>query len=281
MHTSIEHSQVFTKPVKLSSHWIYRASESRGMTQLSWLESKHTFSFGSYHDPAWHQFSGLRVINEDIVAPQQGFGWHGHQHMEIVTYVCQGTLEHQDSLGNTGVLHKGSWQYMHAGKGIEHREWNPDPEQPSHFLQLWLYPQDKEAHTTPHYQDDLPAHAWLETDQLTLKAVLSGSGVAATQMHHQGAVGTLVVSPGSSVSLTKVHEAFQQHLKGLDITPSRLWLQTVQGHAELMLQVPETFEEATCTLKAGDGLGLPLADLAHLTLQTGETGGEWLWFALL
>lgn len=105
----------------------------RGTTHLSWLQSRHSFSFGSYQDPHHRGFASLRVINEDIVQPGQGFGTHAHQDMEIITYVLAGALEHQDSLGNGSVIHPGDLQRMTAGRGIQHSEYNPSTTDPVHF----------------------------------------------------------------------------------------------------------------------------------------------------
>ena len=120
-----------------------RRAHERGLTQTAWLSSHHTFSFGEYFDPNQMGFRSLRVINDDWVAPARGFGMHGHKDMEIITLVLEGELEHQDSLGNRGVLRPGEVQVMSAGKGIRHSEVNPSPDRPSHFLQIWIEPRHK------------------------------------------------------------------------------------------------------------------------------------------
>lgn len=118
-----------------------RKSDERGRTQLDWLDSRHTFSFGEYFDPKENGFSVLRVINDDRVAAGQGFGTHPHRDMEIITYVLEGQVEHRDSLGTRTVIPAGDLQRMTAGTGIQHSEFNPSASQPLHFLQIWISPE--------------------------------------------------------------------------------------------------------------------------------------------
>lgn len=120
-----------------------RRAEDRGRTDLGWLDSRHTFSFGQYHDPDHIGFRSLRVINDDRVAPGQGFGEHGHRDMEILTWVLEGELAHKDSLGNGGVIRPGQLQAMSAGTGIRHSEFNGSNDQSVHFLQIWLLPDQR------------------------------------------------------------------------------------------------------------------------------------------
>ena len=117
-----------------------RAAVDRGGFDFGWLDTKHTFSFGDYHDPDWSGFSVLRVLNEDRVLPGQGFGTHGHRDMEILTWVLEGSIEHRDSLGNGEILRPGEIQRMSAGTGIRHSEFNPSKDSPLHFLQIWIQP---------------------------------------------------------------------------------------------------------------------------------------------
>lgn len=120
-----------------------RKAHERGHAQYGWLDTYHTFSFSSYHDPQHVRFRTLRVMNEDVVAPGQGFGTHPHEDMEIVTYVLSGALEHRDSMGNGEVLRPGEFQRMSAGTGITHSEFNPSETEPVHLYQIWLFPERK------------------------------------------------------------------------------------------------------------------------------------------
>jgi quercetin 2,3-dioxygenase len=127
-----------------------RKSADRGHTDLGWLDSHHTFSFGGYHDPAHMGFRSLRVLNDDRVAAGQGFGAHGHRDMEILSYVLEGTLAHKDSMSDVQTLGTNEVQAMSAGSGVIHSEFNPSVTEPVHFLQIWIEP--SESDLIPSYQ---------------------------------------------------------------------------------------------------------------------------------
>src|SRR5438132_6609659 len=159
-----------------------RNSNQRGHANHGWLDTYHTFSFADYHDEAHMGFRALRVINEDRVAPGEGFGMHGHRDMEILTCVLEGALEHRDNLGSGEVLRPGEWQRMSAGTGIEHSEFNPSPTEPVHLYQIWLLP-DRKGLKPSYEQRAFPA----TEQQGRLRLIASPDAVDGSLAIHQDA----------------------------------------------------------------------------------------------
>lgn len=205
-----------------------RKAADRGHFDHGWLKTSHTFSFSDYYDPQHMNFRVLRVMNEDWVAPGQGFGMHPHRNMEIVTYVLEGALEHRDSLGNGEVLRPGEFQRMSAGSGIRHSEFNPSDSEPVHLYQIWLLPRTQGL--TPSYeQKAFPA----EEQQNRLRVVASPDARDGSLTIHQDATIYLAkLDAGKSVehSLAAGRHAWLQVLRGT-VTLNGQPLETSDGAA--------------------------------------------------
>jgi len=206
-----------------------RPAQARGNVNLGWLDSKHTFSFGSYYDPNHMGFASLRVINEDRVQPGKGFGTHSHQDMEIISYVLEGELEHQDSIGNGSVIRPGDVQIMSAGKGIAHSEFNASSTNSVHFLQIWITP-DRVV-IEPSYEQK---HFTLRKNQGSLRLVASPNGQEDSVIIHQDAYLYLAALKNGD------------RLNYNTDSSRSLWLQVATGSVEINAQA----------LKAGDGAAI-------------------------
>ncbi|MES2571639.1 MAG: pirin family protein [Verrucomicrobiota bacterium] len=188
-----------------------RKANERGHANHGWLDSYHSFSFADYYDPNWMGFRSLRVINDDVVFPLAGFGQHPHRDMEIITYVLSGALEHKDSMGNGRVIRPGEFQYMAAGSGITHSEYNPSGEEAVHLLQIWITPDQKGV--TPRYAEkslvDAPAGAF--------SLVASKTGREGSMSIHQDAdlwLGKLRAGDRLTHSLNPARHAWVQVAEG-------------------------------------------------------------------
>ena len=228
----------------------FRDRLARGHARHGWLESFHTFSFGSYHDPAQMGFRALRVINEDRVIPGAGFPAHGHRDMEILSYVLEGALEHKDSLGTGSVIRAGDVQRMSAGTGVRHSEYNASTTEPVHLLQIWILPE--RAGAPPGYeQKSFPVGE--RRNELILAA-----------------------APGGEAGAVTLHQDARLHLARLDagrsveypLAPGRgAWLQVARG----LVALNET------EMREGDGAAV--TDEPRLTVEA-LTDAEILLFDL-
>lgn len=198
-----------------------RRSNERGHFDHGWLDTYHTFSFGDYRDREHMGFKSLRVINEDRVAPGQGFGMHPHSDMEIITFVMSGELEHRDSLGNGEVIRPGEVQYMAAGTGILHSEFNPSKTQPVHLMQIWIKPDRRGV--KPHYEQR-PFPALSNSGALTLLAAPDGRD-GSIQINQDARMYAASMSEGQRVehALADSRAAWVQVLSGtISIDGTRL-----------------------------------------------------------
>ena len=205
-----------------------RKAEDRGHANHGWLDAHHSFSFAGYHDPRWMGFRTLRVLNDDTISGGGGFGTHPHRDMEIITYILSGALEHKDSMGNGRVIRPGEVQYMAAGTGVEHSEFNHSETEPVHLLQIWIVPDRKGAK---------PAYA----ERSLAKAPTGRLHLVASKIGRDGSIG---INQDADVFLAKLNagDSVEHSLK-----PQRhAWVQVAGGEVKLNGQL----------LKAGDGTAL-------------------------
>ena len=231
-----------------------RKAEDRGKSDLGWLKSYHTFSFGGYSDPAHMGFRALRVLNDDRVAPGKGFGAHGHRDMEILSYVLEGQLAHKDSMGEEHVLGPNEVQAMSAGSGVIHSEFNGSDTEPTHFFQIWLVPETRGI--KPSYQQ----FAYDPAEKRGTLRLIAGpernTQPPSAFIHQDARMYASILGRGETISFP--------------IAQGRhAWVQGAAGEIEVN----------GIALKEGDGLAV--SEEAALTLRgAGASGGELLLFDL-
>lgn len=212
-----------------------RKSADRGHSKSDWLMSAHTFSFADYLAPEFSSFGTLRVINDDIIQPKNGFGMHSHQHMEIMTYVIDGVLEHKDSMGNGSQILPGEIQRMSAGHGVKHSEFNPSPDKALHLLQIWIY---------PNTADLAPSYEQKNISRVDNEFILIGAERGDSQ----------VVTIHQDV---KVFVAYLTKNKSLNYpfdSSRRVWVQLIKGQIQLNHEI----------LHAGDGAAVMNEKMLHI-----------------
>ena len=238
-----------------------RRSADRGQFDHGWLKTWHTFSFADYRDPDFMGFRTLRVINEDIVAPGQGFGTHPHADMEIITYILDGAIEHKDSMGNGSIIRAGEIQRMTAGTGVTHSEFNPSTDEPLHLLQIWIRPATRGL--TPGYEQKSTGIAQRPGTLIRIASqAVDGAGESAGEdgvtIHQDAEIWAARLTSGQEV----VHELREGR---------GVWVQVVRGAAVVSGE----------TLSAGDGGAIELESSVHIaSTSTDDTSTEVLVFDL-
>lgn len=229
-----------------------RRSADRGMAVLDWLQSRHSFSFADYHDPDHMGFGDLRVINEDNIAPSGGFDTHGHQDMEIISYVLEGALAHRDTLGNELTIGTGEVQRMSAGTGIRHSEFNASNETPVHFFQIWIIPE--RTGIEPGYEQQMFA----DSDKRGgLRLIVSPDGRdGSLHIHQDVALYASVLGNGETVSHSLA-------------AGRRAWVQVARGAVTVNGEA----------LSAGDGAAITDESSVEVA-ATGDADTEFILFDL-
>jgi redox-sensitive bicupin YhaK (pirin superfamily) len=223
-------------------------SQTRGEANNGWLKAKHTFSFAAYHNPERVSFGPLRVINEDRIAPGQGFGTHPHKDMEIVTYPIAGAIEHKDSMGNGTVITAGEVQRMTAGTGVQHSEFNHSKDDELHLLQIWLFPEQKDLE--PGYEQKMFSRED-KLNQLRLIASRDGRDGSVT-VHQRVDLYASILEAGAEVELAIADS-------------NKVFVQVVNGDISVNGQ------------KATTGDGIQITDQDRLIIA-GQSEAEFLLF---
>lgn len=209
---------------------VLHKSDTRGHANHGWLDSHHSFSFASYHHPERMRFGVLRVLNDDKVVPGRGFGTHPHDNMEIISIPLEGDLEHKDSMGNTSVIREGDLQVMSAGTGIFHSEYNKNPDREVKFLQIWVYPNQKDV--DPRY------------DQISLKALEQENSF------YQ------VVSPDSSDQGVWIHQEAWFHLGHFDPETESVYTLKKKENGVYLFVLEGAVKVNDIPMERRDGLGI-------------------------
>lgn len=224
------------------SNYVLHQANTRGHANHGWLESYHTFSFANYHNPDRMNFGVLRVLNDDRVSQGMGFGKHPHDNMEIISIPLEGDLEHQDSMGNTTVIKEGDVQIMSAGTGIFHSEYNKNKDQMVKFLQIWVYPNQKNV--TPRY------------DQISLN------------MEHRHNRLQQILSPSPEDEGVWIHQDAWFHIGKFDADFSVSYKVKKAGNGVYAFVLKGDFLIATISLKERDGLGIWNMDAFSITAKS-------------
>lgn len=230
-----------------------RKHDERGHFDHGWLKTWHTFSFGQYFDRQHMSFGNIRVINEDIVAPGQGFDMHPHKDMEIITCILSGALEHKDSLGNGAVIRPGDVQYMSAGAGILHSEVNPLPDEPCHLLQIWILPREQGGEPTY-------AQRRFQIGEMTMVAAPDSDPSRGT---------AIPIRADASLYAGKVGASFASEVA---LRHGAGWVQVIQGALSV--------SAAGHKIEMAPGDGVAITAEAKIRIEAGGAGAEFLLFEL-
>jgi redox-sensitive bicupin YhaK (pirin superfamily) len=233
---------------------IHRKAQDRGRTDLGWLDSRHTFSFGGYQDPGHMGFRALRVLNDDRIAGGKGFGAHGHRDMEILTYVLRGGMAHRDSTGSEGVLLPNELQVMTAGTGVIHSEFNASATEAARLLQIWIAPTAEDL--PPSYQHIRYAPSEKRGRLRLLAGPDRAAGSSAAFIHQDARLYAAVLAAGERIT----HEMGPEH---------HSWVQCAEGRLEIN----------GLLLEEGDGVAISREPQVTLA-GAGDRGGELLLFDL-